>query len=167
LVVDDNADMRGYLCRLLEQRWRTEGADDGIAALESIRRNPPDLVIADVMMPRLDGFGLLRALREDPSTTQIPIMMLSARSGEEASAEGLDAGADDYGIKPFSARELIARVEARLAQARLRAAERRAREVAEKTNQARDEFFAMLSHELRTPLMAVLGWIALLKGSRL
>jgi len=119
------------------------------------------------MMPRLDGFGLLRALREDQSTAQIPIMLLSARAGEEASAEGLRAGADDYIIKPFSARELIARVEARLAQARLRAAERHGRDAAEKANQARDEFFAMLSHELRTPLMAVLGWTALLKGSRL
>jgi signal transduction histidine kinase len=167
LVVDDNTDMRGYLCRLLEQRWRTEGATDGVAALESIRRRSPDLVIADVMMPRLDGFGLLRALREDPSTSQIPIMLLSARAGEEASAEGLRAGADDYVIKPFSAPELLARVEARLAQARLRAAERRARDAAERANQARDEFFAMLSHELRTPLMAVLGWTALLKGNRL
>jgi signal transduction histidine kinase len=167
LVVDDNADMRGYLCRLLEQRWRTEGSADGMSALERIRRRPPDLVIADVMMPRLDGFGLLRALREDSATAQIPIMLLSARAGEEASAEGLRAGADDYISKPFSGRELIARVEARLAQARLRAAERRGRDAAEKANEARDEFFAMLSHELRTPLMAVLGWTALLKGSRL
>jgi signal transduction histidine kinase len=167
LVVDDNADMRGYLCRLLEQRWRTQGATDGVSALERIRRRAPDLVIADVMMPRMDGFGLLRALREDQATAQIPIMLLSARAGEEASAEGLRAGADDYVIKPFSARELVARVEARLAQARLRAAERSGRDAAEKANQARDEFFAMLSHELRTPLMAVLGWTALLKGSRL
>jgi signal transduction histidine kinase len=167
LVVDDNADMRGYLCRLLERRWRTEGATDGVSALECIRRRAPDLVIADVMMPLLDGFGLLRAMREDEATAQIPIMLLSARAGEEASAEGLRAGADDYIIKPFSARELIARVEARLAQARLRAAERRGRDAAEKANQARDDFFAMLSHELRTPLMAVLGWTALLKGSRL
>jgi signal transduction histidine kinase len=167
LVVDDNADMRGYLCRLLQQRWRTEGATDGLSALERIRRRAPDLVIADVMMPRLDGFGLLRALREEPATAQIPIMLLSARAGEEASAEGLRAGADDYVIKPFSGRELVARVEARLAQARLRGAERRGRDAAEKANQARDEFFAMLSHELRTPLMAVLGWTALLKGGRL
>ena len=93
--------------------------------------------------------------------------MLSARAGEEASAEGLRAGADDYVIKPFSARELIARVESRLTQARLRTAERRGRDTAEKANQARDEFFAMLSHELRTPLMAMLSWTALLRGARL
>jgi signal transduction histidine kinase len=167
LVVDDNADMRGYLCRLLDQRWKARGAADGVAALTSIQRDPPDLVIADVMMPRLDGFGLLRALRAEPATAQIPVMLLSARAGEEAAAEGLQAGADDYVTKPFSARELIARVESRLSQARLRAAERQGRDAAEKANQARDEFFAMLSHELRTPLMAVLGWTALLRGNRL
>lgn len=167
LVVDDNADMRGYLCRLLKQRWKAQGAPDGFAALTSIQRDPPDLVIADVMMPRLDGFGLLRALRADEATSQVPVMLLSARAGEEAAAEGLRAGADDYVIKPFSARELVARVESRLSQARLRAAERNGRDAAEKANQARDEFFAMLSHELRTPLMAVLGWTALLRGDRL
>jgi signal transduction histidine kinase len=167
LVVDDNSDMRGYLCRLLGERWLTEGAADGLAALARVRVRAPDLVIADVMMPRIDGFGLLRALRDDQTTAEIPVMLLSARAGEEASAEGLRAGADDYVTKPFSARELVARVESRLAQARLRSAERRARDAAEKANQARDEFFAMLSHELRTPLMAVLGWTALLKGNRL
>jgi signal transduction histidine kinase len=167
LVVDDNADMRAYLCRLLDQRWRTEGATDGLAALEHIRHHLPDLVIADVMMPRLDGFGLIRALRDDAATAHVPVMLLSARAGEEASAEGLRAGADDYVIKPFSARELTARVESRLTQARLRAAERRGRDAAERANQARDDFFAMLSHELRTPLMAVLGWTALLRGNRL
>jgi signal transduction histidine kinase len=167
LVVDDNTDMRGYLCRLLGQRWRVDSAANGAAALISIQNRVPDLVIADVMMPRLDGFGLLRALRDNSATAQIPVMLLSARAGEEASAEGLRAGADDYVIKPFHARELVARVESRLAQAAVRAAERRARDAAVKANQARDEFFAMLSHELRTPLMAVLGWTALLRGNRL
>src|SRR5262249_51818334 len=102
-----------------------------------------------------------------PQAAEIPVMVLSARAGEEASAEGLRAGADDYVIKPFSARELLARVESRLAQARLRAAERRAREAAEKANQARDGFFAMRSHELRTPPMPMLSWTALLRGNRL
>jgi signal transduction histidine kinase/ActR/RegA family two-component response regulator len=94
-------------------------------------------------------------------------MLLSARAGEEASAEGLRAGADDYVIKPFAARELLARVESRLAHARLNAAEHRARAAAEEANRARDVFFTMLSHELRTPLMAVLAWTALLKGNKL
>jgi signal transduction histidine kinase len=167
LVVDDNADMRSYLSGLLGERWHVETEPDGAAALERIRRNPPDLIIADVMMPVMDGFGLLRAIRAGDATSKVPVMLLSARAGEEASAEGLRAGADDYVTKPFSARELLARIESRLAHARLHAAERRGREAAEEANRARDVFFTMLSHELRTPLMAVLAWTALLKGNKL
>ncbi len=167
LVVDDNADMRAYLSGLLGHRWQVDTEPDGAAALERIRANRPDLVIADVMMPVMDGFGLLRAIRADEAISKVPVMLLSARAGEEASAEGLRAGADDYVTKPFSTRELLARVESRLAQARLHAAERRAREAAEQANRARDVFFTMLSHELRTPLMAVLAWTALLKGNKL
>ena len=167
LVVDDNADMRSYLARLLGHRWQVETAPDGAVALECAQRQPPDLVIADVMMPVMDGFGLLLSIRSCAAIAKIPVMLLSARAGEEASAEALRAGADDYLIKPFSARELLARVESRLAQARVHAAERSAREAAEQANRARDVFFTMLSHELRTPLMAVLAWTALLKGNKL
>ncbi len=167
LIADDNADMRHYMSRLLGDRWQVETEPDGGAALEHIRRNPPDLVIADVMMPVMDGFALLRAIRADDAISKLPVMLLSARAGEEASSEGLRAGADDYVTKPFFARELVARVESRLAQARLRAAEHRARTAAEEANRARDVFFTMLSHELRTPLMAVLAWTALLKGNKL
>jgi signal transduction histidine kinase/DNA-binding response OmpR family regulator len=114
LVVDDNADMRDYVSRLLRERWDVEATSDGQAALESVRRNPPDLVLTDVMMPGLDGFGLLRALRSDASTREIPVAILSARAGEEATSEGLKAGADDYLVKPFTARELFVRIAARL-----------------------------------------------------
>ncbi|WP_433934228.1 ATP-binding protein [Sorangium cellulosum] len=110
LVADDNADMRMYVRRILDERWTVEDVSDGAGALEIARRSPPDLVIADVMMPGLDGFGLLRALRADPATRSVPVIMLSARAGEESRVEGLAAGADDYLVKPFSARELIARV---------------------------------------------------------
>ena len=109
LVADDNADMRDYLCQLLRQ-WDVTTATDGLAALERARANPPSLVITDVMMPGLDGFGLLHELRRDPRTQAVPVLMLSARAGEEARVSGLGAGADDYVTKPFSARELIARV---------------------------------------------------------
>ena len=88
--------------------------------MRSLRRSPPDLVVSDVMMPILDGFGLLRALRADERTRSIPVVMLSARAGEEARVEGLHAGADDYLIKPFSARELIARVRTQLELSRFR-----------------------------------------------
>jgi PAS domain S-box-containing protein len=121
LVADDNADMLAYVERLLRgQGWEVEAVRDGQAALEAARARPPDLVLSDVMMPRLDGFGLLRALRAEPATHTVPIILLSARAGEEATVEGLEAGADDYLTKPFSARELLARVGAALAISRLR-----------------------------------------------
>ena len=84
------------------------------------RSNRPDLLITDVMMPRLDGFGLLRAVRKEEGLRDIPVIMLSARAGEEAKLEGLDAEADDYLTKPFSARELLARVSANIKLSRLR-----------------------------------------------
>ncbi|MEH2222974.1 ATP-binding protein [Nostoc sp.] len=120
LLADDNADMRDYVKRLLSQQYEVESVPDGLAALDSARERVPDLVLTDVMMPGLDGFGLLQALRADPLTQKVPIILLSARAGEEARVEGLEAGADDYLIKPFSARELLARVEAALKMARLR-----------------------------------------------
>jgi signal transduction histidine kinase/DNA-binding NarL/FixJ family response regulator len=122
LVADDNADMREYLVRLLGEHWEVESAGDGVAALARAREHRPDLVISDVMMPRLDGYGLLRELRADPQTRAVPVILLSARAGEEALIEGLETGADDYLIKPFSARELLTRVRSELTTARLRRA---------------------------------------------
>ena len=121
LVVDDNADLRAYIERLLdEQDYRVTTASDGEHALALARANQPDLVITDVMMPKLDGFGLLARIRDDARLRDLPVIMLSARAGEEAQIEGLAAGADDYLTKPFSARELLARVAATLAMATLR-----------------------------------------------
>ena len=114
LVADDNSDMREYVARLIGARWTVETVSDGVAALESIRNRPPTLMVTDVMMPRMDGFALLREIRKDPATRRIPVVMLSARAGEESRIEGLEAGADDYIVKPFTARELIARIAARL-----------------------------------------------------
>lgn len=120
IVADDNSDMRAYLRELLESRYEIEAVPDGQAALEAAHRELPDLIVSDVMMPRMDGFALLRALRSDPQLRDVPTILLSARAGEEAVVEGLDAMADDYLVKPFSARELIARVGAQLQLARLR-----------------------------------------------
>lgn len=120
LLADDNADMRAYVQRLLSQRWEVEAVADGLKAWAVACEHVPDLVLADVMMPGLDGFELLRALRADSRTREVPILLLSARAGEEARVDGLEAGADDYLIKPFSARELLARVEAHLTLKRLR-----------------------------------------------
>ncbi|HEX8109559.1 MAG TPA: response regulator, partial [Kofleriaceae bacterium] len=120
LVADDNADMRSYLRGVLAPHVAVDTACDGRAALEAARCAPPDLVLTDVMMPNLDGFGLMRALRADERTRAIPVVLLSARAGDESRIEGLQAGADDYLVKPFSARELIARVRTHLELSRLR-----------------------------------------------
>lgn len=167
LVVDDNADMRAHLSRILAARWRVTTAADGASALHRIRVRTPDLVLADIMMPGLDGLGLVDALRKDATSAEIPVVLLSARAGEEASSEALGAGADDYIVKPFSARDLIARIDLRLAQARAKSAVRTAREAAEESGRARDEFFATVFHELRTPLASFQTWIELLKSGRL
>ncbi|WP_316238939.1 ATP-binding protein [Bradyrhizobium sp. SZCCHNR1015] len=120
VLADDNPDMRDYVRRLLAEDYDVEAVGDGVAALEAVRRRRPDLVLTDVMMPGLDGFGLLRALRGDAQLRDIPVVMLSARAGEEAKVEGLDAGANDYLTKPFSARELLARVRANIDLSRVR-----------------------------------------------
>jgi PAS domain S-box-containing protein len=120
LVVDDNADMREYVARLLRDRYDVTTAADGAEALEAVQQRIPDLVLADVMMPRVDGFQLLKALREGDRTRELPVILVSARAGEEAKVEGIESGADDYLVKPFSARELIARVDGHLRLQRLR-----------------------------------------------
>src|SRR5690606_16078332 len=122
LLADDNADMRTYVARLLRsQGWRVLAVADGAAALAAAREERPARVLSDVMMPGLDGFALLRALRAEAATATIPVILLSARAGEEARVEGALAGADDYLAKPFTAQELVARVGAHLALARDRA----------------------------------------------
>ncbi|MGH2386656.1 MAG: ATP-binding protein [Chloroflexota bacterium] len=141
LLADDNADMRAYLSRLLGARYTVESVADGAAALAAAREHPPDLLLTDVMMPGLDGIALLHALRVDPRTAALPVILLSARAGEEARVEGLEAGANDYLVKPFSARELIASVDAQIVRARLYEAEQRARAEAEAVRQHLSEIF--------------------------
>ncbi|TPQ28119.1 PAS domain S-box protein [Methylomonas koyamae] len=121
VIADDNADMRSYVARLLRvQGYDVTAVRDGLAALAAVRQRRPDLVLTDIMMPGLDGIGLLSALREDQETSTIPVILLSARAGEEERIEGLKHRADDYLTKPFSARELLARVGAYIETARLR-----------------------------------------------
>jgi PAS domain S-box-containing protein len=155
LLAEDNADMRSYIRRLLEPHYEVEAVPDGIVALAAARGRLPDLVITDVMMPGLDGIGLLRALRADPQTQGVPVVMLSARAGESSRVEAIEQGSDDYLVKPFSARELLARVGARLELARLR------RQVARETERLRDS-------ETRFRTMAdtapVIIWTATMSG---
>jgi PAS domain S-box-containing protein len=126
LIADDNADMRDYVSRILGVSYHVEAVGDGAAALDRIRTDAPDLVVADVMMPTLDGFGLLAAIRADEQHRTLPVVLLSARAGEEARIEGLHAGADEYLVKPFSARELLACIASQLRLAKLRRESERA-----------------------------------------
>jgi signal transduction histidine kinase/serine phosphatase RsbU (regulator of sigma subunit)/FixJ family two-component response regulator len=120
LIADDNQDLRRYLSSLLSSQFEVVTVSDGQEALASVRSRLPDLLISDVMMPGLDGYALLKRLRADPETRDLPVMLLSARAGEGAAIEGLAAGADDYLAKPFSGRELLARVRAHIELAQLR-----------------------------------------------
>jgi len=173
VLADDNADMRNYVRELLSPLYAVEPVADGELALEAALRDPPDLILSDVMMPRLDGFGLLKALRRNETLRHVPIILLSARAGEESRIEGLDAGADDYLVKPFSARELLARVGALLERERLRgdalerelALRRAAQALSERLEVAdrqKDEFLAMLAHELRNPLAPIRNAVELI-----
>ncbi len=122
LLADDNADMREYVRRLLiAQGWQVDAVSNGQEALLQAQIQLPDLVISDVMMPGLNGFELLEALRRDEKARAVPVILLSARAGEAASVEAMQRGADDYLVKPFSGKELVARVGARLEIARVRA----------------------------------------------
>jgi signal transduction histidine kinase len=156
---DDNADLRDYVAQMLAADYAVEAVADGEAALAAIRRELPNLVLSDVMMPKLDGFGLIQALRADVQTRNIPIILLSARSGQESAIVGLDAGADDYLSKPFSARELLARVKTHVELARTR---QKWVEEAYAASRSKTSFLANMSHEIRTPMNAIIGMTSVL-----
>jgi len=141
LLAEDNADMRRYVTGLLERSgYQVVTAGSGAAALELVRTNGEFvLILSDVMMPGvLDGFGLLRAIRQDPSIACLPVILISARAGPDARVEGLERDADDYLVKPFAARELIARVDCAIRLAALRReAAARARELEQAQANAR------------------------------
>ena len=155
LLADDNADMRDYVSKVLTKEWSVTAVADGQQAFDRAVADVPDLVLADIMMPGLDGFELLRRLRSHSATRTVPVILLSARAGTEASVEGLEAGADDYLVKPFSARELVARVATHL---RLK----QCRDV-EIASRVKDEFLAILGHELRNPIAPILTALELMR----
>ena len=152
LVVDDDVDMRDYLARVLGRKCLVEFAAEGEDALRKLRASRFDLVVTDVTT-RVDGFELLRGIRSDASLRAVPVIVLTARAAEEARIDALQMGADDYLVKPFSARELVARVETLLT----------SRRQAAESNRVKDEFIAMLGHELRNPLSPIVTAVQLLR----
>ncbi|HYC85795.1 MAG TPA: response regulator, partial [Chryseosolibacter sp.] len=120
LVVDDNADMREYMCRLLSKNYKVETASNGMHAMQKLAEFRPQVIITDIMMPVMDGIQFLNTLRKNSLTANIPVIVLSARAGEEARIEGYELGADDYLVKPFSAKELLARVKSQIKIAKVR-----------------------------------------------
>ncbi|MES2770354.1 MAG: ATP-binding protein [Bdellovibrionota bacterium] len=163
---DDNLDMRDYIHRLLIEsgkNWEVFVASNGEEALKLSKTHTPDLILTDVMMPVLDGFGLLKAIRGDETLQTTPIIFISARTGEDAKIEGIERGVDDYLIKPFSARELIARVSNQLEMSTMR------KEAAQQAqaNIAKSQFLANMSHEMRTPLGVMIGFAELVLNPKI
>jgi signal transduction histidine kinase len=162
VLADDNADMRDYVSRLLADRYEVVAVADGQAALDAVEKKLPDLVLSDVMMPVMDGFEFLRRIRANEQTRDMPVILLSARAGEEARIEALEAAADDYLVKPFSARELLATVDTHIKTIEIR---RHLIDQLREQDRRKDEFIATLAHELRNPLAPIRNALQLIRLS--
>jgi PAS domain S-box-containing protein len=164
LVADDNADLRAYLVRLLSPTYRVTAVADGEKALAAARQLKPDLVLTDIMMPNLDGIGLLKSLRADAALAGVPVVLLSARAGEEAKIAGLDTGADDYLVKPFSAAELLARVRSQLTLSQAREQLARERETSKERLRVAERFTELQKQDFNALLMQAPNPFTVLRG---
>lgn len=158
LVVEDNPDLRSFLRSLLASTYRVTVAVDGQEGLDLARETLPDLILSDVMMPRLSGYDLTRAVKSDPRTRSIPVILLTAKRGLDPALEGFQHGADDYLGKPFSTRELLARMKVHLDLRDL------AQKLAELQKTAMMSTLAAgLAHEVRNPINAIVNGLPALR----
>ncbi|QSQ27859.1 response regulator [Pyxidicoccus parkwayensis] len=160
LVVEDDAEIRGFIARLLAQQYRVLEAVNGEEGLQRAQAERPDLIVSDVMMPVMSGLQMLTAMRGDSRTVDIPVILLTARQEVSAKVEGLGTGANDYLGKPFSPRELLARIETQL---RLREAAVRAAE--NERLAAIGLLTSGFAHEVRNPLNGLMNALGPLKGA--
>ncbi len=186
LVVDDAADHREIMLEYLRPLYQVRTAESGVEALAQARIAPlPDLILLDVMMPAMDGFAVLAALRAAPETRDIPVVFVTALSTEAEEERGFNAGAVDFVVKPIRPATLLARVRTHLALAAASRAlklqnesleirvEERTRSLAKSliasgaANRAKSEFLSRMSHELRTPMNGIIGMNSVLLGSPL
>lgn len=150
LVIEDDNELRTNIYDLFStEGYKVECAEDGMKGLESVRKNIPDLILCDLMMPNMDGYNLLEEIKKQPETAEIPIIFLTAKTEEKYFRKGMRLGADDYIFKPFDLDDLLGSVKRRLEK----------RELANyKLTKAQEEIAAKISHELRTPLVSILGY---------
>lgn len=161
LAIEDELQIRLNLQQILELGgYQALVAQDGQEGLEIARQHHPDLIISDIMMPRLDGYGVLEALRQDPSLVNIPVILLTAKADRHDQRKGMELGADDYLTKPFTPPELLAAVEARLSK---QIQQQQAHD--QQMEQLRSNLSLALPHELNTPLHSILSFTRLLLDS--
>lgn len=154
LVIEDDASLREFMIKyfLEKQGFIVVTAENGLVGLEKARRELPDLIISDIMMPQMNGYEVLRELQREPHTAEIPFIFLTAMSNRSDVRDGMNLGADDFLIKPFMSHELLAAINKRFD--KKKRLEKRANE---RLDRFRKDIARVLPHEFRTPLSTILG----------